>query len=465
MSDAPAPTAPMTRMRGDLTQGPILRTLLAFSIPTLVANLLQTLNGTINSIWVGRLIGNSALAATANVNIVMFLTMAAVFGFGMATTVRVGQHFGARNVAAARATFGTGVGFCLIISAVVGLAGWVFAGNLLDALGTPGESRGEALDYLKVIFLTLPLATLSIMASMGLRGVGDSKTPLYAMILTVVIDGVMNPLLIRGVGPIPALGITGSALSTAVANFTGCVAMIGAIYVKDLPLRLRAQELRLLWPRRAELAYVVTKGLPMGAQMLVVSSAGVVMVRLVNHEGAATAAAYGAALQLWNYLQMPAMAIAGGVSAMVAQNIGAGHHERVKAITWQGLSSCTAFTLTMATLMVVFARAPLVLFLGSHSPALPIATHMQAIATWSFALTGMMMILSGTMRAYGAVMTPLVVIFISLYPVRLGFYYLAYPLMGPEALWWAYPVGSAVSMGLMAVCYWRPGWRDKTIKG
>jgi putative MATE family efflux protein len=353
------------------------------------------------------------------------------------------------------------VGFCLLISAVVGIAGWFFAPDLLDLLGTPGESRGEALDYLKVIFLTLPLATLSIMASMGLRGVGDSRTPLYAMILTVVIDVGMNPLLIRGIGPIPALGITGSALSTAAANFTGCAAMIGWIYWKDLPLRLRGAELAYLWPRRAELAYVITKGLPMGAQMLVVSSAGVVMVRLVNHEGAATAAAYGAALQLWNYLQMPAFAIASGVSAMVAQNIGAGQHERVSTITWQGLAATTAFTLSMAVLMVVFARAPLVLFLGSHSPALPIAAHMQAIATWSYALTGMMMILSGTMRAYGNVVTPLVVIFVSLYPVRLGFYYLAYPLIGSEALWWAYPVGSAVSVGLMAVFYLRPGWREK----
>jgi putative MATE family efflux protein len=455
----------MPRPRGDLTQGPILRTLLAFSIPTLISNLLQTLNGTINSVWVGRLIGNSALAATANVNIVMFLTITAVFGFSMATTVRVGQHFGARDVDAARTTFGTGVGFCLIISVVVGMAGWLLAAPLLNALGTPGESRVEALDYLKVIFITLPLATLSIMVSMGLRGVGNSKTPLYAMILTVVIDGVMNPLLIRGIGPIPALGITGSALSTAAANFAGCVAMIGWIYASGSPLALRGAQLASLWPRRGELAYVVTKGLPMGAQMLIYSSAGVVMIRLVNHEGAATTAAYGAGLQLWNYLQMPAMAIASGVSAMVAQNIGAGQHDRVKAITWQGLVSCTLLTMTIAALMVVFSRAPLVLFLGSHSLALPIAKHMQAIATWSYALAGIMMILAGTMRAYGAVIAPLVVTFISLYPVRLGFYYLAYPSIGAEALWWAYPVGSAVSVVLMVSVYQRRGWREKAVAG
>src|ERR1700741_520068 len=90
--------APRDTHRGDLTQGPILRTLIAFSIPMLIGNVIQTLNGSINAIWVGRLIGESALAATANANMVMFMVVAAVFGLGNATTVRVGQYFGNRDV-------------------------------------------------------------------------------------------------------------------------------------------------------------------------------------------------------------------------------------------------------------------------------------------------------------------------------------------------------------------------------
>src|SRR5690554_1892014 len=101
MSDGkPAP------LRGDLTQGPVLRTLLMFAVPTLLSNILQSLNGTINSIWVERLIGEEALAATANANIIMFLVAAAAFGFGMAGTVKIGQRFGARNLDGARRTFG-----------------------------------------------------------------------------------------------------------------------------------------------------------------------------------------------------------------------------------------------------------------------------------------------------------------------------------------------------------------------
>ena len=448
---------------GDLTGGPILRTLLMFSIPMLISNVLQTLNGSVNTIWVGRLIGESALAATANANIVMFLLFAAVFGFGMATTVRVGQYFGARDIDAARATFGTGVGFCTAIAALAGVAGWFFSPALLHLLGTPEASLVQALAYLRVVFVTMPFGTISMMVSMGMRGAGDSKTPLYAMILTVMLDICLNPLLIRGIGPIPPLGIAGSAISTALANAGGAAWMIRKIYARDLPLRLRGPELGYLVPRRGELGYVLSKGLPMGAQMLILSSAGLIMVGLVNREGLNAAAAYGASLQLWNYLQMPAMAIGSAVSAMVAQAIGASDHARVGDVTRVGLLVNLAMTTALAALIVTFDRPLLALFLGGDSPALPIARHIQLVCTVSFIIMSITMILTGTLRAYGAVVVPLIVMVLALYPARLGFYAIAFPRIGGEAVWWAYPVGSTISVLLTLVYYFRGSWR-KAVK-
>ncbi|TCM19469.1 putative MATE family efflux protein [Novosphingobium sp. PhB165] len=456
--EAPPPPQ-MARMKGDLTQGPILKTLLLFSVPMLISNVLQTLNGSVNAIWVGRLLGESALAATANANIIMFLMIALVFGFGMATTVRVGQHFGARQIDAARRTFGSGVGFCTLLAVICGLGGWFGADSLLHTLGTPEASRIEALAYLRVIFVTLPLGSLSLMVSMGMRGAGDSKTPLYAMILTVALDVILNPLLIIGPGPVPSLGIAGSALSTAFANFAGLLFQVWRIYRQDLPMRLRGAELGYLIPRGSELKYVILKGLPMGAQMLLVSSAGLIMVSLVNKEGLHSAAAYGASLQLWNYLQMPAFSIGSAVSAMVAQSLGAHDHKRVGKVTGIGLVTNLAMSLVLAALIVLFDHPLLALFLGGNSPAMPIAQNIQVICTASFVIVSITMILTGTMRAYGAVVAPLVIMFLGLYPGRLGFYFLAYPLIGSQALWWSYPVGSTLTVA-MTVGYYRWGkWR------
>ena len=465
MSDVEVPVSaevsvsPQSRpQRTDLTQGPILRTLAVFAAPTLLSNVLQSLNGSINTIWVGRLLGESALAATANANIVMFLVFSAIFGFGMAAIVRIGQSFGARDIEGARRTFGTVIGLTVVLAILVGVLGWLFAPALLDALGTPAAARGLALAYLRVIFVSLPAGMVSVVISMGLRGSGDSKSPLYFMIVTVVIDIVLNPLLIRGLGPIPALGIAGSAASTAIANLAGLIGIVVWIYRRDLPLRLRGAELRWLIPHRAELGYILRKGLPMGAQMLIISGSGIVMIGLVNREGLLTAAAYGASLQLFNYLQMPALAIGAAVSAMAAQNIGALRYDRVGQATRARITLNVIMTGVLIALLLALDKMVLGLFLGSASPAVPLAQHIMLLASWSFLLFGAMIVMFSTMRAYGAVIAPLIILGVALYPVRLGFYALAYPRIGADAIWLAFPAGSIVSLGMTLAYYRRGPW-------
>ena len=109
--------------RGDLTRGPISSTLLRFALPTLASSILQSLNGTVNAIWVGRFLGEGALAATSNANMVMFLLSAFVFGFGMASTILIGQAWGRRDVDEARRVFGTASGSFALVTILVAIAG------------------------------------------------------------------------------------------------------------------------------------------------------------------------------------------------------------------------------------------------------------------------------------------------------------------------------------------------------
>lgn len=462
MSDAPAPAAPGA-LRGDLTQGPLLRTLMLFALPQLVGNVLQSLNGSINAIWVGQLLGDGALAATANANIIMFLLFALVFGFGMAATVKIGQAWGRKDIPAARRALGTALGLTGGIALVTTVGGMVFAPQLLDLLATPGDARAEALAYLRVVFIANPMATITTMIAMGLRGAGDAATPLRFLILTVVLDVVLNPLLILGFGPVPALGIAGSAWATVIATTVGLIGLIGWIYAKDLPLRLRGSELRWLKPHHAELRFILAKGLPMGAQMLIISGAGVIMIGLVNREGIVMAAAYGALLQVWNYIGMPAMAIGGAVSAMVAQHIGAAREERVDAIGWAGSLANLAMTGALIAVLVPFDRPVLELFLGSASPAVPAALHIQDLAIWTNLPFGITIVLFGTLRAYGVIYAQLAVLLVSMYAARLGAYWLLYPVLGPDALWYSFLISSVLSMLLTVAIYFHAPWRKRML--
>ena len=445
--------------RGNLTEGPIGKTLLAFALPTLASSIIQSLNGTINSSWVGRFLGEHALAATSNANIVMFLLTSFVFGFGMASTILIGQAWGRKDVDEARHVFGTAGGTFALIAVAIAIAGYFLSPQILGLLGTPAGAAPLALAYLRVIFLAMPALLLLTLLMMALRGAGDSLTPLWFMIVAVVLDSGLNPVFIRGLGPAPELGIAGSATATLIANYAALIGLVGYMYLKDLPLRLRGRELRYLLPTRAILKTLFVKGLPMGIQMIVISLSGLALVGLVNSHGVDTAAAFGVAMQLWTYVQMPAMALGAAVSAMTAQNIGAGMWHRVNAITRSGIGYSVLITAALVVLMTLADRSVMALFMGGDSPALPIARHIHVVATWNFILFGVTMVLFATVRANGAVWGPLIILCIGLVPVRFGFIFAADQRLGVDAIWWSFPVSSFANLALSVAYYLEGGWK------
>src|SRR5438874_5276158 len=445
--------------RGDLTQGPIAKTLLAFALPTLASSILQSLNGTINAIWVGRFLGEGALAATSNANMVMFLLTAFVFGFGMASTILIGQAWGRKDVEGARRVFGTATGGFAVIAVGIAIAGYFLAPSILHLLGTPGDAAPLALAYLRVIFLAIPALLLLTLLMMALRGAGDSLTPLWFMLVAVVLDSGLNPFFIRGWGPFPRMGIAGSAMSTLVGNYVSLIGLFIYIYAKDLPLRLRGRGLRYLLPDPAILKTLVIKGLPMGIQMIVISMSALALVGMVNREGVETTAAFGVAMQLWTYVQMPAMALGAAVSAMVSQNIGAGKWDRVGQVTRVGIFQSVLITGVLIVVLTLADRTVLSLFMGPDSPALPIARHIHLIASWNFLLFGVMMVLFATVRANGAVWAPLIILAIGLVPVRFGYIFATYGWLKADAIWTSFPVTSLINLTLATAYYLNGSWR------
>jgi putative MATE family efflux protein len=337
--------------------------------------------------------------------------------------------------------------------------GWFLAPQLLNLLATPGEAMPLALAYLRVIFVGMPPTLMLTMLMMALRGGGDSMTPLWFMLIDVVLDVGLNPVFILGLGPAPRLGIHGSALATTLAAYISLTAMIAYIYARDLPLRLRGRELGFLLPDRALVRTIVAKGFPIGLQMIVISSSALAMLGLVNSHGVEVTAAYGVTQQLWTYVQMPAMALGAAVSAMSAQNIGAGRWDRVSKITRTGVLFNFVMTGALILLLTIADKAALGLFLRPDSPAMPIARHIQLVATWGFLFFGISLVLFGTVRANGEVVWPLIILFIAMYPVRLGFAFGTRDWLGLDALWLSFPAGMVATSVMAAMLYLHGGWK------
>jgi putative MATE family efflux protein len=444
----------------NLTEGAIPVVLFRFALPILFANVLQSLNGSVNSVWVGRFLGEAALTATSNANVVMFLLIGAAFGVALAATILVGQSIGANNIAETKRVVGTSATFFTGISVAMAVAGLTLCRPLLIAMSTPAASLDLAVAYMRVIFLALPFLYLYAFIGAMLRGAGDSKTPFYFMLLSVGLDIALNPVFIFGVGPIPRLGIAGSALATFVAQAVSLTALIRYLYRRRHLLVLHRDELRLLKVDWGVVGTLVKKGIPMSAQMLVLSLSAVLMITLVNRFGVDTTAAFGAGLQLWNYIQMPAFAVAMAMSAMTAQNVGAGKWTRVTSIARVGVLYNVVLTGAIALAMELLDQPLFALFLPAGSGALRIASHLNHVVTGSFVFFGVAVALFGVVRATGAVVPPLVILTITLLVVRFPVAELLLGRYGVDAVWWSFPVSSGLS-ALLAVLYYRyGGWRS-----
>jgi len=256
------------------------------------------------------------------------------------------------------------------------------------------------------------------------------------------------------------MGIAGSATATLVSQTITLGLIIAWLWRKDSILILKRQDWPLLKPDLTIMRSLVTKGLPMGLQMVVISLSMIVMYSLVNGFGSQTTAAFGACMQLWNYIQMPSFAIMAAASSMAAQNVGAGLWQRVHGVARSGVAVNVLLTGGLVALVYAFDRAGLGLFLPGDSVALAIGQHVNATVVWSFVFFGVSMVLAGVVRATGAVVPPLLILFVALWLVRIPFAYALLPHWGADAVWWSFPLGSLVSL-LLTVAYYRyGGWRQ-----
>ena len=443
-----------------LTSGPITRALFQLALPIFCANILQCVSGTVTAILVGRFLGEAALTAVTNAQTIMVLLTGAAFGITTASTVLVGQCMGAGNIAGAKRVVGTGVKFFSALSSVLMLLGFAFATPLLRATGTAPEALPLAVPYVRVMLLALPGMYLFGFVMSLLVGTGDSRTPLRFIVLSVALGVLFTPALIWGGQVLNGAGVIGAALATFTVQALCLVCLLRYLYRRPHPLCLSWQELvqfNVEWPIVREFIH---KGIPMGAQVLVMSLSSVLMVALVNRFGVNTTAAFGALMQLWTYILMPGLATAVAVSTIAAQNIGAQNWSRVRQITLIGISY--SFVVTAVIVAVVYAAGSYAyrFFLPEDSEALSIASHVNRIVTWSLIFMNIPMVLFGVMRAAGAVMVPLLVHTLSLLIIRYPLAAMLLERWQSDAIWWSFTISIGIDV-VLAILYYRYGsWHE-----
>jgi Na+-driven multidrug efflux pump len=197
----------------------------------------------------------------------------------------------------------------------------------------------------------------------------------------------------------------------------------------------------------------------MSLQMFIMSGASMVMIGFVNGFGAVTSAAYIGAQQVWNYIQMPGMAVGASISSMAGQNVGAGKWDRVSRIAGVGILLSVMVTGTCAALIYLLGPIPLYPFLPFGSPTVPIALHIDRTVLWAFVIFNATFALTGIVRSTGAVWPPMIILVVSMWLIRVPFAHFMIPRYGAEAIWWSFPLGTITSSVLSVLYYKFGGWR------
>ncbi|MCK9222188.1 MAG: MATE family efflux transporter [Limnochordia bacterium] len=445
----------------DFTEGSILRHLIGFSLPMFLGNLLQALYNTVDSIWVGRFLGHEALAAVSVGFPVIFSLIALISGITMATTIMVSQYFGAQEEDRVTKTINNSVLLLTVCGAIVSVVGVVFRRPLLQMINTPEDIIDLADAYLGVFMTGLVAMFLYNVASSVLRGLGDSRTPLRFLAYTTVLNIVLDPVFIFGLGPIPPMGVKGAALATVLSQVVSAVLALRYLYVSSGLVHYKPGTFRPDW----ELTGLTFRiGLPAGIQQALVSLGALVVSALVNSFGATVVAGFGAAARIDHFAFMPAMSIGIAVSALVGQNMGAGKTERVyETVRWSSLLGI-AITLIFSLISYFKPEFFLVWFTKEPDVIREGALYLKYMS-FSYIPMSLMLTLGGVLRGAGDTTSTMVITLISLWVVRvpLAKYLSTLPQLGVAGVWLGI-VLSSLSGFLLHYAFYKAGrWQEKAV--
>ena len=441
---------------------PLWQRFAIFLLPLMASNILQALSGTFNAIFIGQMISVEALASLATFFPILFFLISFIIGLSAGSTILIGQAWGARNITRVKEIAGTTLTAAFVLGLVIAIIGGIWVEDIMSVLGAPENIRGMAVGYGRIMFLGMPGFFIFLVATSILRGVGDTITPLFSLIMSLLVGVVLTPALIQGWWGLPQLGVN----SAAWAFIAGFVVVLTFLFfymrARKLPLAPDAQLLRALKPNVTLLKLILKLGIPTGLQMVVASVAGIVIVGLVNRFGSNATAAYGALNQVLNYVQFPAMSIGIATSIFGAQAIGARRSEQLAAITRTGLIMNLVITGSLVLIAYLFSESLVSLFI-TDPEVIDLTPHLLHVVLWAIIPFGFGVVFSGMMRASGMVYAPMLLALTAILVIEMpGAIVLSKTSLGLTGIYMAY-AASFTGMMLLQASWYHFVWKKKKI--
>jgi putative MATE family efflux protein len=466
VSSAPAPVPasglPARRSIALNDTRPIWQSLAIFLMPLMLSNVLQSLGQTANSIYLGRMVGVSSLAAVSAIFPIVFFLISFLIGLGAGSSVLIGQAYGARNEHKVKEIAGAALALTVVLGLAIGGLGAAFAHDLLAALGTPADIIDTSTSYAHITFLSIPLLFLFLMYTTFLRGAGDTRTPFFVLVASTALTFVLTPIFIRGWFGAPALGTNGAAIGNVCSNALALAGLVAYLNITKHPLAFDREMIANLRLRPALVGTIAKIGLPTSLNLVMVSLSEIAVLSFVNRFGSTAVAAYGAVNQVVSYVQFPAISIGIAASIFGAQSIGARRTDRIPTIVRSAVILNYAIEGVLIAICYAFSTALISLFITSPS-TVAIAHHLLLITLWSYAIFGNTRVLSAIMISSGTVVWPTILSVLSIWGVEVPVAYVLMGRIGLDGVWYGYPAAFIAGLAFQTAYYFFV-WKKKPLE-
>ena len=447
----------------DMTTGKPWEKIVIFTIPMLLGNIAQQLYSTVDSIVVGKYVGDNALAAVGSAGPVYNLLLILFMGVSVGASVVVSQYFGAKKREELSKAIGNSITLTAIVSLLIMLMGLVLIKPLLEMLSTPESIIDWCYNYLMILVMGIAgTAYYNILCGV-LRGLGDSVSALVYLLVATVINIVLDLWFVAGLD----MGVAGVALATIIAQFISAFLCVLKLRKMQDVFDLKVHYLKI---NKRHASTIIKLGIPSGITQAIFSLAMIIVQSLTNSFGEMVIAANVIIMRVDGFAMMPNFSFGTAMTTYAGQNVGAGQYERVVKGAKQGTLIAAATSAAITGLILIFGKFLMGMFTDT-ADLVNLSNNMMRILAVGYIAMAVTQCLSGVMRGAGDTTTPMWISIITTVVIRVPLAYaIAYLTRTPDA-----PTGSYLSLFISlltswvlgavitALCYRRGRWRTKAV--
>lgn len=439
----------------DLTKGKESTLILQFAIPLLLGNLFHQLNHIADSIIVGQLLGKTALAAVGVTIPIIFTLISLIVGLSIGFNVIIAQYVGAKDFLKVQHTVDTMFVILMVSSILFSIIGLTFLDSILKLINTPIEIHTLAYEYLSIYLIGLIFFFGYNGTSAIYRGMGDSKTPLYFIIISSVLNVLLDILFIAAF----KWGVAGAAWATIVSQ--GIAFVISIIYINRYHNFLKIRIFKIYFDH-----FIFKKslqiGLPTAFQQSFIALGMVALFSVVNLFGTNVVAAYSVATRIEAFISLPAINFAAALSTFVGQNIGAQRFDRVFSGFVSTQKTMFFITIVLST-VVFFFSSNLSNIFTNDTEVIEISKEYLQIVSYFFVCFSVMFVNNGILRGAGDTLIPMFITLFSLWVVRIPLAFVLSKQFGYVGIWWSIPIAWFLGMILSYIYYKTNNWKKKSL--